>query len=383
METIALEQTCSILSGYAFKSKEYVSKGIRIIRIANVQKGYIEDKLPCYYPCDNKQASSDYALVRDDLLVSLTGNVGRVGLMPDNLLPAALNQRVACLRVKEDSPLTKEFIYAVLNSDQFEQEAIESSNGVAQKNLGVNWLKQYQLPLIAKTEQASFCKRFSIIDSNCSRTRTITRKLDDLIKSRFVEMFGEEQRLVELSEVCETFNGDRSSNYPSADERINAGVPFVNAGNLANGAITFNNMEYVSEEKYHQLSGGRIQTGDLLYCLRGSLGKCALADFDKGTIASSLMIIRCNQERIQPKYLYEAMVSPFVERQMASANNGSSQPNLSAKSVKQFKIPLPPLALQQEFAAFVVQVDKLRFAAQQQIDKLETLKKSLMQEYFG
>ena len=87
--------------------------------------------------------------------------------------------------------------------------------------------------------------------------------LDSLIKSRFVEMFGEEQRLVELSEVCETFNGDRSSNYPSADERINAGVPFVNAGNLANGAIAFNNMEYVSEEKYHQLSGGRIQTGDL------------------------------------------------------------------------------------------------------------------------
>ena len=207
--------------------------------------------------------------------------------------------------------------------------------------------------------------------------------LDSLIKSRFVEMFGEEQRLVELSEVCETFNGDRSSNYPSADERINAGVPFVNAGNLANGAIAFNNMEYVSEEKYHQLSGGRIQTGDLLYCLRGSLGKCALADFDKGTIASSLMIIRCNQERIQPKYLYEAMVSPFVERQMVSANNGSSQPNLSAKSVKQFKIPLPPLALQQEFAAFVAQVDKLRFATQQQIDKLETLKKSLMQEYFG
>ncbi|WP_148514798.1 restriction endonuclease subunit S [Senegalimassilia anaerobia] len=185
-------------------------------------------------------------------------------------------------------------------------------------------------------------------------------------KSRFVEMFGEEQRLVELSEVCETFNGDRSSNYPSADERINAGVPFVNAGNLANGAIAFNNMEYVSEEKYHQLSGGRIQTGDLLYCLRGSLGKCALADFDKGTIASSLMIIRCNQERIQPKYLYEAMVSPFVERQMVSANNGSSQPNLSAKSVKQFKIPLPPLALQQEFAAFVAQVDKLRFGAAMQ-----------------
>lgn len=256
-------------------------------------------------------------------------------------------------------------------------------SGSAQPQITRSGLSLIMIPILPVSLQRKISCILSAVDENKKQAEQTVKYLDILIKSRFVEMFGEEQRLIELSEVCETFNGDRSSNYPSADERINAGVPFVNAGNLANGAITFNNMEYVSEEKYHQLSGGRIQTGDLLYCLRGSLGKCALADFNKGTIASSLMIIRCNQERIQPKYLYETMVSPFVERQMASANNGSSQPNLSAKSVKQFKIPLPPLALQQEFADFVAQVDKLRFATQQQIDKLETLKKSLMQEYFG
>lgn len=256
-------------------------------------------------------------------------------------------------------------------------------SGSAQPQITRSGLSLIMIPILPVSLQRKISCILSAVDENKKQAEQTVKYLDSLIKSRFVEMFGEEQRLIELSEVCETFNGDRSSNYPSADERINAGVPFVNAGNLANGAITFNNMEYVSEEKYHQLSGGRIQTGDLLYCLRGSLGKCALADFNKGTIASSLMIIRCNQERIQPKYLYETMVSPFVERQMASANNGSSQPNLSAKSVKQFKIPLPPLALQQEFADFVAQVDKLRFATQQQIDKLETLKKSLMQEYFG
>lgn len=256
-------------------------------------------------------------------------------------------------------------------------------SGSAQPQITRSGLSSIMIPILPASLQRNISCILNAVDKNKKQVEQTVNYLDSLIKSRFVEMFGEEHQLVELSEVCETFNGDRSSNYPSADERINAGVPFVNAGNLTNGVISFNNMEYVSEEKYHQLSGGKIQTGDLLYCLRGSLGKCALANFDKGTIASSLMIIRCNQERIQPKYLYETMASPFVERQMASANNGSSQPNLSAKSVKQFKIPLPPLALQQEFADFVSQVDKLRFETQQQIEKLETLKKSLMQEYFG
>ena len=106
-------------------------------------------------------------------------------------------------------------------------------------------------------------------------------------------------------------------------------------------------------------------------------------DFDEGTVASSLMIIRPNLEVVTSRYLYEALNSPLVIRQVHAADNGSSQPNLSAKSVKAYNIPIPPLALQQEFAEFVAQVDKLRFDVQQQIEKLETLKQSLMQEYFG
>ena len=95
-----LGDVCSILNGFAFKSREYVSSGIRIIRIANVQDGYISDELPQFYPDESISMFEKYLLHENDLLISLTGNVGRVALLPSAMLPAALNQRVACLRTQ-------------------------------------------------------------------------------------------------------------------------------------------------------------------------------------------------------------------------------------------------------------------------------------------
>ena len=99
METIRIGDACKILNGYAFKSDKYVTSGIRVIRIANVQKGYIEDADPEFYP-ENYSGLDKYMLKEGDLLISLTGNVGRVAILQKEMLPAALNQRVACLRIK-------------------------------------------------------------------------------------------------------------------------------------------------------------------------------------------------------------------------------------------------------------------------------------------
>lgn len=86
-----LGDVCEILNGYAFKSQEYVDHGIRVIRITNVQKGCVIDDDPKFYPLTSESSLSNYMLVEDDLLMSLTGNVGRVGLLGKEFLPAALN----------------------------------------------------------------------------------------------------------------------------------------------------------------------------------------------------------------------------------------------------------------------------------------------------
>ena len=236
-------------------------------------------------------------------------------------------------------------------------------SGTSQPQITRQGLSKVLIPLAPFDVQLDIAADFahlSSIEDNCKKQ---LNELDDLVKSRFNEMFENMKCNGTVTGVAETFNGDRGKNYPSANDKVSDGLPFVNAGNLKNGSVLFDDMDYITREKYETLSGGKICKGDILYCLRGSLGKSALVDFDEGTVASSLMIIRPNLEVVTSRYLYEALNSPLVIRQMHAADNGSSQPNLSAKSVKAYNIPIPPLALQQEFAEFVAQVDKLRFGS--------------------
>lgn len=348
MKTISLEETCRFFNGYAFKSKDYVSKGIRIIRIANVQKGYIEDKLPCYYPYDSK-AASDYALARGDLLISLTGNVGRVGLMPDNLLPAALNQRVACLRVKDDSPLTREFIYAMLNSDQFEQKAIESSNGVAQKNLSASWLKKYQLPLITKGEQTSFCKRFSIIDSNLSKCRTTASRLDSLIKSRFVEMFGDpvqnsfHWRMAPLGGNAKLINGRA---YKQNELHISGKYPVLRVGNFFSNRDWYYSDLELNEKKY-------CDNGDLLYAWSASFGPKI---WDGGKVIYHYHIWKVEVGDAYNKHFLCKLLK-YAEKSFLGDTHGIGMLHLTKSGMEEAPFIVPPRDLQDRFADFVQQVD--------------------------
>lgn len=267
------------------------------------------------------------------------------------------------------------------NADMFKRFA---KRGTRQgKTIDLKRWLGYRIYLPSKERQAAVVRRLDAVERQIGDCKAMGQRLDDLVKSRFVEMFGNVSTTCRVQDVATTYNGDRGKNYPTADDKVLAGYPFINAGNLEGGKVSFDSMDYITAEKYQALSGGKIRKDDILYCLRGSLGKSAICDFDGGTIASSLMVIRANIDEVSPRYLFEALNTPDVIRQMHAADNGSSQPNLSAKSVKSYLIPLPSKELQQQFADFVARVDKLRFDVQQQIEKLETLKRSLMQEYFG
>lgn len=163
-----LGDVCEILNGFAFKSSRYVSEGIRVIRITNVQKGRVEDNDPKYYPLSSKNEIERYLLREGDLLVSLTGNVGRVGRLPQKLLPAALNQRVACLRLK-GKDVNKQYLYHFLNSDYFESICTKNSSGAAQLNLSTVWLANYKIPVPPLSEQQRIVDYLDSLKSKVDR----------------------------------------------------------------------------------------------------------------------------------------------------------------------------------------------------------------------
>ena len=164
-----LRNLAEIKNGYAFKSSKYISSnGVRIIRIANVQDGYIEDKMPQFYPFEEMRQLNEFMLKEGDLLMSLTGNVGRVGILTRKFLPAALNQRVAhineCPKVIESK-----YLLYLFQTKGFLKDCLKSGKGVAQLNISTEWLKHYPISLPPLSEQqrivAKIEELFSVLDN--------------------------------------------------------------------------------------------------------------------------------------------------------------------------------------------------------------------------
>ena len=190
---------------------------------------------------------------------------------------------------------------------------------------------------------------------------------------------------VNLGDIALLINGDRGKNYPSqADISPSGDIPFVNAGHLNGQNINFDEMNYISKEKYEKLNSGKFVKGDILYCLRGSLGKKAVIKDDIiGAVASSLVIIRPDPQKVDSDYLMFALDSPSIHEQLFKANNGSSQPNLSAASVKTYEIDLPKKQIQAEIVERLSNLMKIIDDRKKELQRLDDLVKARFVEMFG
>ena len=280
MEKIKIADACELLNGYAFKSEKYVESGIRIIRIANVQKGFIEDNSPVFYPMDLQELDK-FMLKSGDLLVSLTGNVGRVAILEKNMLPAALNQRVACLRLKTNK-ITRGFLFYILNSDFFEQQCIQSSKGVAQKNMSTEWLKEYEIPLYSLEEQRKITEILDEIRRIIVLRNKELEKLDNLIKARFVEMFGDPVLNEKGWKIVTVGDIVTEVRYGTSKPAVEGGkYPYLRMNNLtADGHLDLKDLKYIdiSEDEIEKCV---VRKGDILFNRTNSIelvGKTSVFD---------------------------------------------------------------------------------------------------------
>ena len=197
--------------------------------------------------------------------------------------------------------------------------------------------------------------------------------------NRNINRYSWEQR--KLGETVDFYNGDRSSRYPKDSDMVSEGIPFINAGDIVSGRVKIDTANKITEEKYNELSGAKIKRGDIIYCLRGTLGKNAFVDnFDVGTVASSLVDIR--PKNIVGMYLFQVLNSDIEYRQRTVNDEGAAQPNLSAKNLSLFKIPLPTYDEQEKIALYFESLDNLITLHQRKYDVLCNVKKSMLEKMF-
>ena len=207
--------------------------------------------------------------------------------------------------------------------------------------------------------------------------------LDTLVKSRFVEMFGglNSADLRPLKDVCSIIT-DGTHQPPKFVDR---GIPFLFVSNITSDAVDYETNKFISVEDYEQLIRRTpIEVGDVLVSAVGSFGHPAIVEDDRPfCFQRHIAYLKPRHDLIDSSYLHAALLSEGSQRYMDRCAKGAAQRTVTLKSFKEMKVPLPPLALQQEFASFVAEVDKSRFIVKQKIEKLQMLYDSLAQEYFG
>lgn len=353
-----INEICDVLNGYAFKSKHYVDSGIRVIRIANVQNGYISDENPCFYPNSSIDDIEKYILKENDLLISLTGNVGRVALLNKEYLPAALNQRVACIRIK-DSSVNMKYLFYYLNQRKFIDECIKASKGVAQLNLSTKWLENYQLniPLIEEQERivAKIEELFSDLDNAVETLNATKAQLAVYRQSVLKEAFDIDRfPKVEMENIVDDIKIGPFGTMLHKEDYIVGGVPVINPQHIKYQRINPSKKVTISEQKAHELSSYRLQKNDIIMGRRGEMGRTApISSIEDGWICGTGSIIFRLKPEFDALFYSKILSSPNIIAYLEKSATGTTMKNLNEKIVKHIPVPMITREKQLELTSFL------------------------------
>lgn len=375
-----LGDCCEVLNGFAFKSDKYVEVGTRVIRITNVQKGYIADDDPKYYPDDEISHLGQYCLYENDLLMSLTGNVGRVGLLQKEMLPAALNQRVACLRIK-GKDISLRYLFYCLNSVVFEQKAIYSATGIAQKNMSTEWLKKYEIPVPSIPEQERIVAELDCLSGVIEKQKQQLKELDNLAQAIFYDMFGdpitnekgwEVKKLREVGEIV-------AGSTPSTSDPSNwdGDINWITPAEMGTQLYYGETVRKITAKAARGLT--MMPIGTVLLSSRAPIGKLAISTVE----------MCCNQgfknvvcgKGLNNIYLYYYLLLTMDSIQ--AMGRGATFKEVSKKAISDYGVVLPPLSLQQEFASKIEAIEKQKELIKQSLSETETLFNCRMDYYFN
>lgn len=377
-----LADICDIQYGYAFDSKCFTedSSYPQLVRIRDVKRGYSETYYSGNYP-------EEYILSEGDLLIGMDGefNIARW-----KCSGALLNQRVCKLTTKVGT--NEEYLrFAMLKSLK---EIEQRTAFVTVKHLSAKELNKLELDVPELTKQDKIADTLSRLERVIEARKEELEKLDELIKARFVEMFGDlanpecswdKSKLIDVCTDKDDIKCGPFGTQLNKDEYIESGIAVWEIPQI-NAAFLINPTHFLTEEKAEQLKAYTIIPGDIAMSRKGNVGKCALFpdNYPEGIIHSDVLRIRVDRKRINPLFMMcQLHFSGSVTRQIELVSSGAIMAGVNVTKLKQIYVHVPPIELQNQFADFVHQVDKSKVAVQKALEKTQLLFDSLMQQYFG
>ena len=322
--------------------------------------------------------------LKDDILIARYGaSLGKILTGLSGAYNVAMTKAVP-----NEAVISKKFLYYFLCSDTFQNCILNVGVRAAQAGFNKEDLSNIEIYCPDLSIQNKICKILELVDILINKSKLQMDELDLLVKSRFIEMFGTFPDNPKGWECCTIRDIVKEVRYGSSRPAVEGGqYPYLRMNNITyEGTLDLSEIKYIDVPE-KELEKCTVRKGDVLFNRTNSkelVGKTCLYDRDESMVLAGFIIrVRVN-DKVVPEFLVAFLNMDFSKKMLFNKCKAAiGQANINAQELQNIEIYLPHLALQKEFVSLKYQVDKSKLAIQQSLDELETLKKSLMQQYFG
>ena len=335
-----------------------------------------------YYVNKNELNGSITQFDTENILYSkLRPNLNKVvvpdrnGFSTSELLPLKPNSKILC----------REYLALYLRSDSFVSWAISKTAGAKMPRLGTKALLDKEIPLPSLDEQRRIAATLDKVSDLISKRRQQLDKLDELVKARFVEMFGDLTanhvgwEFTPLSKLCDVRDGTHDS-----PQYLESGYPLLTSKNFTSGEVDFTDCNFISQEDFDKINQrSKVDVGDIVMPMIGTIGSPVIVNTERQFAIKNVALIKFEKSQISNIFVKQILNSDYFKQKTFSSNRGGTQKFIALGDIRKLPIPVVPIELQTQFDNFVKQTDKTKVSISRSLEKLETLKKALMQEYFG
>ena len=376
---------------------DFVDEGINFIKIESITENgtFLQNKFAhITSECNEKLGRSQLNV--NDILFSIAGAIGRTATVSEDILPANTNQAIAIIRVPEGS-IDYSFLMYALESPALRKQYESQKQGVAQINLSLQNVSDFLIPKFGLDEQRRIAAVLDKVSCLIAKRREQLDKLDELVKARFVEMFGEpianpmKWPVVPLKSLS-TLITNGNTPKGGSENYVENGITFLRSQNVWRNQIILDDVAYIDEATHRSMKKSSLRYKDILITKTGrvntensSLGRAALflGKDDSANINGHVYLVRLKNTAI-PEYIVTILTGEAYRKYIRKVCvGGIDKRQINVEQVEDFPIILPPIEMQKSFSTIREEVGKSKLTIQQSLDKLEVLKKALMQQYFG
>ena len=390
MQSVKLNQVCKILNGYAFKSEEYQSEGVPLLRISNFDGGdVVVDDKSIYVDQSFLKTKTDFIVEKGDILIALSGaTTGKYGIYNYDF-PSLLNQRIGLIKSSASSKLSGKYFYHFLNI--LKDEILRKAGGAAQPNISTKTIGELEIPFPPLAQQQKIANILDAADALRQNEKAIIAKFDELTQALFLDMFGDpvsNPKGFELSTVGIQCNVKGGKRVPKEEKLVteNTGFPYIKAGNIKSGKVTLKDLEYLLPQTREKLKRYIVEKGDVCITVVGvNIG-------DIGIVPNELHLANltenANKILIKDKlilnnyYLAKYLQMDFVQKNISAKTMAVGVPKLALFRIEQIELLIPPIALQRQYEERVALIEEQKSIAQKSLEKSEELFNSLLQKAF-